>query len=521
LKRASLAAAFVAAAILAMPVTVSAQQDDLDASSFKRDVRVDRVLAHERALQSIAEANGGIRASATPGFTASADYVTRRLQKAGYAVTRQQFTFPFFEEESPPVLTRTAPPPEKTYAPDTDVTTMQYSGSGDVTAALQEAGGNVVPPTAEPSSAAGCTAADYTGFTAGNVALIQRGTCTFEEKAAAAQAAGASAVIIFNEGQPGRTDAQGGTLGRPFTLPVEFVSSAVGVELVDAIRAGGGPVTVHVATSTVNEERTTENVLADTRKGDPDKTIVVGSHLDSVLEGPGINDNGSGTSMDLAIAEALAKRGPKLKNRVRFAFWGAEEEGLLGSTHYVETLPADKLAQIKANLNFDMIASPNFVRFVYDGDNSTGEGEVGPNGSGFIEKVFVDYFTGKGLQSEPTAFDGRSDYGPFIAAGIPAGGLFSGAEEIKTPEQAAIYGGTPGEAYDKCYHQACDTFANLNTTAIEQFSGAAAYAVLALGRLKGDIVDGAQLTPAAADGRRRGMRGRAKARPFRGSARQR
>ena len=136
-------------------------------------------------------------------------------------------------------------------------------------------------------------------------------------------------MIIFNEGQEGRTDSQGGTLGGPKDVPVLFTSFAVGDELAQAAQAG--TVTLHVKTATVNETRETYNVLADSKKGDTSRTLVVGSHLDSVLEGPGINDNGSGTAQDLEIAEELPKVLKKPKNHIRFAFWGAEESGLLGS----------------------------------------------------------------------------------------------------------------------------------------------------------------------------------------------
>src|SRR5690606_14061144 len=148
-------------------------------------------------------------------------------------------------------------------------------------------------------------------------------------------------------------------------------------------------------------------------------------------------------------------------NRVRFAFWGAEESGLVGSSYYVASLSSSELRDIALNLNFDMVGSPNYVRFVYDGDGSDTP-VAGPNGSGRIEDVFLDYFAAQGLATEPTAQDGRSDYFAFTAAGIPAGGLFTGAEGVKTPEQAAVYGGDAGVAYDACYHQACDTLANVN-----------------------------------------------------------
>jgi len=177
-----------------------------------------------------------------------------------------------------------------------------------------------------------------------------------------------------------------------------------------------------------------------------------------------------------------------LRQRVRFAFWGAEELGLIGSEHYVNSISNKNLNSIFANLNFDMVGSPNYVRFVYDGDGSDTD-PAGPAGSGQIEEVFTSYFDSQGLASDPTPFSGRSDYGPFIAVGIPAGGLFTGAEGIKTPEQAAEYGGTAGVAYDPCYHQACDTFANVSVNAITEMSDAAADAVLTLARTRTGFFD--------------------------------
>ena len=190
-------------------------------------------------------------------------------------------------------------------------------------------------------------------------------------------------------------------------------------------------------------------MIADSRRGDPSRTIVVGAHLDSVEAGPGINDNGSGSSTLIEMAEQITRLGLTPKNRLRFAFWGAEEAGLVGSTAYVnEQVANGGIDEIEANLNFDMVGSPNFVRFVYDGDLSNSAPPPGgaPNGSGQIEGVFARYFDSQGLAHDPTAFDGRSDYGPFIANGVPAGGLFTGAEGIKTAAQAAIYGGTAGVA---------------------------------------------------------------------------
>jgi Zn-dependent M28 family amino/carboxypeptidase len=299
-------------------------------------------------------------------------------------------------------------------------------------------------------------------------------------KAANAEAAGYDAVIIFNEGQEGRTDVVEGTLGSPdFSIPVVGASFATGEELYDATQKG--KVVVRVFTSTVSETRVSSNVIADTPQGRADRTLVVGAHLDSVIEGPGINDNGSGSSTVLETALQMSKLDIKPHNRVRFAFWGAEESGLLGSEHYVKSLSERQLDQITLNLNFDMLASPNYVRFVYDGDSSATPDDdevVIPAGSAKIEQVFKRYFAAKGLSTAPTPFDGRSDYGPFIEAGIPAGGLFTGAEEEKTERQQEVYGGTAGEPYDSCYHKVCDDISNLNIEALNEMSDGVAHATL-------------------------------------------
>ncbi|MGH2652445.1 MAG: M20/M25/M40 family metallo-hydrolase, partial [Actinomycetota bacterium] len=331
-------------------------------------------------------------------------------------------------------------------------------------------------------------ASDFPAEVAGNIALIQRGTCTFHDKALNAQTAGAAGVIIFNEGQPGRTDVIGGTLGSPdFTIPVVDTTFALGEDTYNRITNLGQTVVMHLATTTISETRTTENIIADTASGRGDRTVVVGAHLDSVAAGPGMNDNGSGSATILEVAEEFSDLGIQPTNRVRFAWWGAEEEGLLGSQFYVSQLSKRDIKNIAVNLNFDMLGSPNFVRFVYDGDGSDTPVK-GPTGSANVEDVFLDYFTSQGLETEPTAFDGRSDYGPFIAVGIPAGGLFSGAEVLKTPAQVAIYGGIAGEQYDPCYHQACDTFAGtgdgagatppgLGLVSLDQLSDGAAHSV--------------------------------------------
>ncbi len=222
---------------------------------------------------------------------------------------------------------------------------------------------------------------------------------------------------------------------------------------------------------------TTENLLADTPTGRGDRTVVVGGHLDSVTEGPGINDNGSGVAAILETALQLARLGIQPENRVRFAFWSGEEDGLRGSSHYVAQLTPAEVAGTAVNLNFDMVGSPNAVSFVYDGDGDA-RGIAGPPGSDVVEDVFTDFFATLGKPTEPTVFDGRSDYLGFIQQGIPAGGLFTGAEGIKTAEQAARFGGTAGQAYDPCYHTACDSTANVDAATLDLMADAIAHATL-------------------------------------------
>jgi len=470
--------------------------DEIDTTQIRNGVTVGGILEHERNFQRIADANGGDRASGKPGYDASAAYVVDRLTRAGYDVRQQTFTFPFFEELAPATATEITPTPKK-YV----VETMTYSGSGDVTGPLIPTKDVIVPmpPDAPPSTSnSGCEDSDFEAAPEEpSIALIQRGTCFFGDKAINADEAGYDAVIIFNEGQPGRTDVVQGTLGAPDDIPVVGMSYADGADLYEQTESG--PVTMNVTTSTDSRNAETVNILGNSPTGDVNKTMVIGAHLDSVAGGPGINDNGSGSSTILEIAEELAELKAKPRNRVRFAFWGAEELGLLGSEHYVATRTDRQLNQIKANLNFDMVGSPNYVRFVYDGNGDGAEGNpVGPPGSAQIEDIFTEFFDSQDQESDPTPFNGRSDYGPFIAAGIPAGGLFTGAEGIKTARQAAVYGGIAGVAYDPNYHQPGDTIANLSTAALSEMGDAAAHATYTVARTRsGFFEDGSFRTAQA------------------------
>lgn len=423
-------------------------------------VTLDGVRRHQAALQSIADNNKGTRASGTPGYNASIDYAAQVLREAGYQVTVKEFKFQTFIKLSATVLQQVTPLPVTPLAHNI----LTYSGSSNVTAPV------TALPALSVDATPGCEAADFVGFTPGHIALISRGSCPFALKAANAQAAGASGVVIYN-------NAAGdinGTLGESFALDigVTSVTQAIGQQL-----AAAQGLVLHLKTDTFRGEATTSNLIAESNAGDPNNVVMVGAHLDSVDEGPGINDNGSGSAAILETAVQMARVNPK--NKLRFALWGAEESGLVGSTNYVDGLTQAEKDSIALYLNFDMIGSPNHVFFIYDGDNSdaTGEGP-GPGGSGQIEKTFEAFYTQRGLPFKGTDFDGRSDYRAFIDNNIPAGGLFTGAEDLKTADEAASWGGTAGQAYDPCYHKACDNYTNNNDTALDVNADAVAYTTL-------------------------------------------
>lgn len=463
--KARLLTVMAAVALVAAMVSGASAAPPPDTSGLRNAVTVEGVRAHQAAFQAIADANGGTRSASTDGYSQSVDYVVAQLEAAGYEVSTPEFDYLFFglndsafEQVSPDAAV---------YVSQTDYDVMTFSGSGDAVGVAEGVDLSLDDPSASTS---GCEATDFDGFTAGNIALIQRGACTFFLKAANAEAAGAIAVVVFNQGTEDRQDLNFGTLGDAgVNIPTITSSFTLGSTLEGT--------TLRVFVDAVVETRTDRNVIAETAQGRDDKVIVVGAHLDSVPAGPGIQDNGSGSAAILEIAIQMANLGVQPTNKVRFAWWGAEELGLLGSQAYVDGLSEDEIANISMNLNFDMIGSPNFVRFVYDGDGSD-TGTAGPKGSPQIEQVFNAYFASQGLAAEATAFSGRSDYGPFIAVGIPAGGLFTGAEGIKTEEQAAIYGGVAGEQYDPCYHLACDTFDNISLEALDQNADAAAHAIM-------------------------------------------
>lgn len=430
------------------------------ATTLRDAVTADAMMGHLAKLQEIADAHGGTRAVGTPGYDASVDYVVETLRRRGFEVQTPEFQTRVFDSEDP-VLT--------------------VGGSGVKAQVLQfsagtDPGGVSGPLVAAPADETpGCVPADYDGLSVKDaVVLVNRGSCHFFEKEAIAAKLGAVALIIADNVDE---EKMGGTLGQnaDVKIPVVAISKADGARL----RAESGPAKLVLDATT--KTMSTRNVIAQTKTGSTRDVVMVGGHLDSVTEGPGINDNGSGAAAVLETAVQLGSE-PAVNNAVRFGFWGAEEVGIVGSKKYVASLDVDQLKDIALYLNFDMLGSPNPGYFAYDGDQSIELSEQDtppriPEGAAGIERTLVDYLASAGKAAQDSGFDGRSDYQAFVLAGIPAGGLFSGAEEEKSPQQAELWGGTPNASFDPNYHKPTDTLDHIDRTALGINGGGVAWSV--------------------------------------------
>lgn len=426
-------------------------------------VTTDSILSHLAEFQKIADFPSNLNSRAVHrGYNDSVNYVLGRLRETNLRVWTQTLPAPISEEVLPPVL-RLAKPVEVQFELNSDFLTYSLSVGGTVEASIQFVLG-------------GCSLADFDDFRAGSIALLNRGTfnpsgyngttCAYRDLIDNAIRSGASGVLVYNPND--LLPTLGGTNNAQ--VPVFGVSSAV-ANLLMQYPASGFTTEVVVRMISYNQmvTYTTLNVFAETLTGNPDLTIVVGAHLDSVPPGPGINDNGSGSAAILEAALQFGNLNTPV-NRVRFSWWAGEEWGLYGSHYYVDNLSEEEKAQIALNLNYDMIGSPNFFRGIYNGEGAVEE--IRP-GCVAIQRLFEDYFNQRNMGFETTPFDGRSDYGPFIEALIPAGGLFTGAEVKKTIEQRDKYGGMAYVSFDPAYHLFADSLTNINVEALESMGGAA------------------------------------------------
>lgn len=418
----------------------------------------DRLRVHLTRLENVAMQQGGSRTAWT-GYNASVDYVKRELQdNTNLILSTTSFSFTAFEDPGTSSLSQVAPS-SVTFVRNSDF--LVASGSGQ--------GGLVAAQTVYVGTA--CSA--FADLPPNSIALIARGDCEFVDKIALAISKKAAGVIVYNNvAGEGPVYFAATRNGEQAAVPVLSITYSVGVLL------QLGKATVSMAAGSVVEKQVaTMNLCAETPYGNPESVIVVGAHLDGVEAGAGINDNGSGSVAVLELAVAFGKALPNSKSKVRFCWWGAEEEGLLGSAHYVNTLTPQQKSVIKTYLNFDMIGSRNYISFIFNG-LSAADPTV-RNASTTLTQLFINQFN---AAAKPFALEdfasslsaANTDYGPFLFAGIPSGGMSTGASEQKTIAERTAFGGFANAPADSCYHRSCDTVDNIEFTALQSMAKYAA-----------------------------------------------
>ncbi|ORX98008.1 leucine aminopeptidase 1 [Basidiobolus meristosporus CBS 931.73] len=434
---------------LALTAVADAKQES---EWLQRKITTKGLLRHTQNFERFSKAYKGTRVFTTPGHKLTLSYLEKRLKHAGLHVYRHPFVATYSETIYAKAST-TVKGVELTFP----VFGLAYTKSTPKEGLKAEV--VHIPNKVGTNVSYGCEAEDFQGTDVkGKIALISRGECSANLKSLNAAKAGAVAALVYNDADQEYRGRLG--LTETSTLVTGGLSKASGVKLVELLQQG--PLKLDLTIIEKVENRTTHNIIAETKGGDPNHVVFLGAHSDSVWAGPGINDNGSGSAALLEVATNLGRKfNPK--NKVRFGWFSAEEYGLLGSYAYVNSLNAQERKKIALMLNFDMIASPNYILRIY---NQNADGGPSPAGSEVITRDFEADFKYKKIpyQSVPFPYSG-SDIGPFAAAGIPSGGLITGASGIKTEAEKKIFGGVVGKQLDWCYHLGCDTNKNLNTKA--------------------------------------------------------
>ncbi|KAF8603992.1 aminopeptidase Y [Ceratobasidium sp. AG-I] len=437
----------------------AAYTKELTSQALQNAITLDGLLKHAHKWQEIADRSNGTRSSGTRGYDLSADYVYSLAKRSGYNVTRQGVPFPKTIIRSLDLMMD-----GKSLSAD-EVYAFDYTPATPAGGVASEL--TIAPGGTGENAGFGCDAADYTGLNVtGRIVLIARGTCTFQDKSTVAKSVGAGAAIIYNN------VANQGPISNQllYNLSESIPTVSIGLEtalpLVERLHGTGAPIITTLKLDSVVEDMVSYNIIAQTVWGNQSNVVQLGAHLDSVSAGPGINDNGSGSATLVELLVQLAKFKPS-KNAVRFSWWSTEELGLIGSQYYVNALSEAEKAKIALYINLDMTASPNYIYGILDGDDSSGSNiQTTPPGSAALERLFQDDFNSKKIPWASYAFTGGSDYYAFAEAGIPSGGLATGAGGLKTEKEAAVFGGQAGVAYDECYHSACDTIDNLALDAL-------------------------------------------------------
>jgi peptidase M28-like protein/PA domain-containing protein len=399
------------------------------------------------ALARIASEHGGTRRTGSPGEAATMDFLEGALRDAGYQVREDRFDSPVFTDGTTDqlvVLGSGGP----TFEAGADFGPLMFSPAGTVEGPVVSLDWN---PKANAPDGLGCSAADFVNVTAGAIVLARPAGCLRRAVVINAEAAGAVGLVAaIPWAAPGEVRRSTLVVPDRMDIPAMGADGAVG-DALDAVARVGGH--VRLVTSGTTETRSLRSVLAELPGADPSRVVMVGAHVDSSMDGPGINDDGSGVATVLALAKAMAGTTPPVT--IRFAFWAAEESGLHGSTHYVVGLSAAGGGRVVAYLNADMLGSPNGFRGVYD------DAQAAPGSSAIRDRFEAD-LTAQGLVWKTLDLFGSADHAPFEQAGIPTGGLFSGASELITADDAATFGRKAGEYADSCYHLACDGRTNVD-----------------------------------------------------------
>lgn len=430
--------------------------------SLAKRVTIDGMASHLRALQNIANANGGNRADGTSGFNASVDYVAKTLRDKGFDVQTPQFDRLYTVSLGRPALTVAG----RSYPVD------------QASLLVQTPPGGLTGQPIRPAQPSGCAVTDYPAVVPkGAIAVVDDARCSVVDKQNSAVARGAAALIVLSS-PTGR--------GAPPTLftPGYFKQLTVPVAVLNpsgaaALTGGSGP--IRLVLDAQHRKITSRNVLAQTKTGSPHDVVVVGAHLDGSRAGPGINDDGSGVAAVLETALQLGPLAP-VNNAVRFVFFGADEDGRNGVMDYVFGMDRDQLNDIALYLNFTMLGSPNAGFFTDDGDQS-GPPAPGiaaadvPDGSAGIERTLAGYLNLAGKRAADMPLDTRADYHPFMVAGVPIGGMTTGAAQAKTPVQARLWGGQDGVPYDPNFQSPRDTIDNINREALAVMGSGVGFAV--------------------------------------------
>ena len=426
------------------------------------EITVDGVWTRLEKLQELTLAGRGGRAEGSSGYDASVDYVAEALRSSGFDVQTPEVDRLALTEPGKPTLTIGS----RGYPVD------------QASLVTPTRRGGVKAVTLRPVKPAGCAAADYTGVDVrGALAVVDDTACSVVDKQNAAVARGAVGVLMVSD--PGAAGARAGLFPTGYyeqlTSPVAVIDRAADA----ALRRTSAPVTLVLDAQTVRVKF--RNVLAQTKTGDARNVVVAGAHLDSPAGSPGVNDNATGVAAVLETAVALGGS-PQVTNAVRFAFWGAGGAGLEGASKYVAGLDRSGLDDIAMYLDFDMLGSPNAGYFTFDGDQSSaaspgGEALAVPEGSAGIERTLAGYLNLAGVRPADMPLGRASNYSPFLAAGIPIGGVTTGADQRKSETQARLWGGRAGQPFDPNYRARTDTLDDVNRTALGITGPAVAFAV--------------------------------------------